>query len=958
MFAAVYFCIRDDHDFRLAAIAGLICVAASFATVRLVRHASGAEAQFQWRWVLAAGVATGFGIWATHFIAMLGYDPGLVIGYHLGSTIASLALAIISAVLGIRLALRPSGRTGLTSNMVLGAALVGVGATGMHYLGMMAVELPGVLSWSLPHVALSLPLAVVPMIPAFRLALTKRGTGNIVAASALTASAILLMHFMGMGGLRITPGRNMVDQSYLLSPLAMGLSIAATAFALLLSLMVAALISARARTAIAERQREFSLLVQGVKDCAITLLDQSGRVSSWNVGAERLTGYREVDVVGQLPAFFHDRVDDDAFRLDEALATALKEGSYQGAGWLRRKDGTRFWAHMLVEALHDEQNAFVGYAKLIRDMTRFREDQERLAVLTRNLDAALSHMHQGLGLFDADERLVLFNPQVEKILGCPPDTIRTGIRFEDLVRTAMELRTGGRVPQFEVDAALERQRACLARPNGGSVVSPFHQDRSLLITYSPRPEGGWVTTLEDITERRHAEQRIEYMALHDPLTGLPNRISYNERLEGVLAQAGRDGAKVAVIGIDLDRFKDINDTHGHNTGDALLCKLADRLSATQAQDEFIGRFGGDEFAAFKVFPTQADLSDFIDRLEACLNTPVALGELTVTPGASLGVALFPQDGEDGGQLARKADLAMYRAKAAINRTTSFYEHGMDEAVRARRMLSNDLRGAESRGELSLAYQVQRSVIDQQVVGFEALLRWNHPTAGCVPPDRFIPIAEESGDIVRIGAWVLRAACEEAAQWPQPWRVAVNLSPVQLMQTELVELVVQTLLDTGLPARRLELEITETALIGDKARALHILRQIKALGVSIAIDDFGTGYSSLDTLHSFPFDKIKIDKSFLIDSASNPQARAIIRAVLALGQSLSLPVLAEGLESAEQLELLRLEGCTEAQGYFFGRPGAMSGEGTAVAMPTESSRADYPRVAEHLSVGEKRVARRA
>ena len=470
---------------------------------------------------------------------------------------------------------------------------------------------------------------------------------------------------------------------------------------------------------------------------------------------------------------------------------------------------------------------------------------------------------------------------------------------------------------------MQRHLACRGRPGGGTLTIPFVEGRTLLIAHRPMAEGGWVSTFEDITERRRAEQRIEHMALHDGLTGLANRTHYIGRLEEALSAASRDSTRVAVIGIDLDRFKEINDTHGHNVGDEVLCALADRLSSTLFPGEFVGRFGGDEFSAFKAFSSEVELTGFIDRLEGVLTAPIELGEVTVSPGASLGVAVFPQDGRDPEHLARSADLAMYRAKAAVNQSTCFYEHGMDEAARARRMLSNDLKGAQARGELSLAYQVQRSVIDQEVVGYEALLRWKHPVAGSIPPDRFIPIAEESGDILRIGAWVLRTACAEAARWPQPWRVAVNLSPVQLMQVELVELVAQTLLETGLPARRLELEITETALIADKARALHILRQIKALGVSIAIDDFGTGYSSLDTLHSFPFDKIKIDKSFLIESASSPQARAIIRAVLALGQSLSLPVLAEGLENAEQLELLKLEGCAEAQGYFFGKPAAMS-----------------------------------
>ncbi len=923
---AVYFCIRENHDLRLVALAGLICVAVSVAAVLLLRHARGADRSTRPRWLLAAGTATGFGIWATHFVAMLGYDPGVVVGYDVVITAMSLGFAIISAVIGFRLALAEDRPFGL----VAGAILVGLGISGMHYLGMSAVQLPGTLSWSHPYIAFSVLFAILPMIPAIRITLAGSGVGSVIGAGALITSAILLLHFTGMAGLTVVPG-NDAPPALMLSPIAMGLTIGFTALAFLIMFAIAVLISARARTAIAEREREFGMLVQNVKDCAITTLDREGCVSSWNAGAERLKGYRKEEAIGLPQARFHTPEDCEAGHPERMLEAARREGSYQGEAWLCRKDGSRFWANMLLEALHDDSGAFIGYAKIIRDMTKLREDQQRLAELTSNLDAALSHMHQGLGLFDANERLILVNDQVEKTFGCGPGLIRPGMHFEDIIRIGLELRDGANPDLFVLSTALQRHRACRDQAGGGTLIIPFIEGRTLLVAHRPMVDGGWVSTFEDITERRQAEQRIEYMALHDGLTGLANRVNFNARLEDALATASREGAKVAVIGIDLDRFKEINDTHGHNVGDRVLSKLAERLNATLGAGEFVGRFGGDEFSAFKTFTTDADLPGFIDRLEAVLTAPIKLGELTVSPGASLGVAVFPQDGEDVEQLARNADLAMYRAKAAINHNTCFYEQGMDEAARARRTLSNDLRGAEARGELSLAYQVQRSVADQEVVGYEALLRWTHPTAGSIPPDHFIPIAEESGEIIRLGEWVLRTACSEAAHWPQPWRIAVNLSPVQLTDVNLVEFVAQTLLETGLPARRLELEITETALIGDKVRALHVLRQIKALGVSIAIDDFGTGYSSLDTLHSFPFDKIKIDKSFLLESAHNERARAIIRAVLALGQSLRLPVLAEGLENADQLEMLRAEGCAEAQGYYFGRPGLMSDNGSSPAM---------------------------
>ncbi|HSX55256.1 MAG TPA: GGDEF domain-containing phosphodiesterase, partial [Sphingomonas sp.] len=310
---------------------------------------------------------------------------------------------------------------------------------------------------------------------------------------------------------------------------------------------------------------------------------------------------------------------------------------------------------------------------------------------------------------------------------------------------------------------------------------------------------------------------------------------------------------------------------------------------------------------------------FMTRLESCFVDPFADADASFLVGASLGVAAYPADGENRETILNNADLAMYRAKAGIGSATCYYQPGMDETARARRQLANDLRQAIDRGEFSLAYQPQHSLRGGELSGYEALLRWQHSTRGWISPTEFIPVAEETGEIFRIGEWVLREACAEAGLWPDAVKIAVNLSPVQLMQPDLAERVTEILLETGLSPTRLELEITETAIISDKIRALQVLRRIKALGISIAMDDFGTGYSSLDTLHSFPFDKIKIDKSFVLGSGESPQARAIIRAVLALGQSLNVPVLAEGVESAEQLRMLEHEGCDEVQGFFLGAP---------------------------------------
>lgn len=431
---------------------------------------------------------------------------------------------------------------------------------------------------------------------------------------------------------------------------------------------------------------------------------------------------------------------------------------------------------------------------------------------------------------------------------------------------------------------------------------------------------GFASYLIDERGRLESFERLQHLALNDALTGLANRVSFNDRLDHEIDRAREDGnAMTAVIVIDLDRFKEINDLRGHAAGDQALKIVARRLAKLVNDGEFVARLGGDEFAAIKRFKDQNDLLGLVSRLEKSLFQPLLLDDFEIVTGASIGIAVHPRDGADRERLVSNADLAMYRAKNDVTRAVCFYESTMDETARARRALATDLRQAIERGELSLHYQVQTSVATGAICGYEALLRWTHPVHGMIAPTEFIPIAEENGSILAIGEWVLRTACRQAASWNNGHKIAVNLSPVQFAHADLAKLVHQILVETGLSPRRLELELTESTIVADKVRTLHMLRQIKALGVTIAIDDFGTGYSSLDTLRSFPFDKIKLDRSFMADVERSPQAKAIIRAVLTLGRSLDIPVLAEGVETHVQLTILQVEGCNEAQGYFLGRP---------------------------------------
>ncbi|WP_245323970.1 putative bifunctional diguanylate cyclase/phosphodiesterase [Bradyrhizobium stylosanthis] len=427
-----------------------------------------------------------------------------------------------------------------------------------------------------------------------------------------------------------------------------------------------------------------------------------------------------------------------------------------------------------------------------------------------------------------------------------------------------------------------------------------------------------VGVIEDVTERITNEARISHLAHHDALTDLPNRSAFNAALDERLERAQEGSTSFAVLSLDLDRFKEVNDVFGHPVGDMLMRAAAERIAA-EADDAFVARIGGDEFMI--LMPEDARREDVLtlaERLVEVIGKELEIDDYLSQVGVSVGIAVYPDDGVDAATLLANADSALYRAKREGRGRVCFFESKMDQELRDRRLLQHDLRQALEQNQLLVYFQPQARM-DGEVIGFEALLRWNHPTRGFVPPDQFIPLAEETGLIIEIGEWVLREACREAASWPRPLQVAVNLSPVQFQAGDLERAIHQILLETGLSPTRLEVEITEGVLIGDFTRALTLLRRLKALGIRIAMDDFGTGYSSLSYLQSFPFDKIKIDRSFISNLEAKPQSAEIVRAVLSLAHALNIPVVAEGVETEAQRAFLAHEACEEMQGYLVGRP---------------------------------------
>lgn len=544
-----------------------------------------------------------------------------------------------------------------------------------------------------------------------------------------------------------------------------------------------------------------------------------------------------------------------------------------------------------------------------------RERTRELAEKTVLLEATLNNMDQGLLMVDAETRVQVCNARALELLDLPVELMSERPRFDEVTRHQFQSgefeNSGSSFRNWVSNGGFERVHHTYERerPNG----------RVLEIRTVPIDNGGAVRTYTDITARKAAERRVEHLARHDVLTDLPNRALFREQLHQALAHLRRRGGYLALLCLDLDQFKAVNDTHGHPMGDALLRAVSDRLRAVLRTEDVVSRFGGDEFAILQLdADKQEDTSLLADRLIQALAEPFLLDGVRVEIGASVGIAVAPSDGVAVDGLLKKADVALYRAKAEGRGTHRFYDNLMDVAVQARRELERELREAIATGQLELHFQPVLDLSQDRIVACEALVRWNHPRRGMLPPSEFISVAEETHLIVPLGAWVLRQACAEAARWPRDIRVAVNVSAVQLQQDAFAPMVVSALAAAGLPASRLEVEITETAVVHDDETILHAFQHLRALGVRLAMDDFGVGYSSLGYLRRFRFDRIKLDRTFVQDMG-NPDCAAIIGAMVSLGAQLDIGITAEGVETQEQLDQVRREACGEAQGYFIGRP---------------------------------------
>ncbi|ABY32239.1 putative bifunctional diguanylate cyclase/phosphodiesterase [Methylorubrum extorquens] len=654
--------------------------------------------------------------------------------------------------------------------------------------------------------------------------------------------------------------------------------------------------------------------------------DAEDRFSYVSPGAERVLGRSPAELIGLTRSALVCEGEGESLAVYRETITARRP--FRDLTYVyRHPDGTPRWFEISGRPHFSPEGDFLGYHGVGSDVTeqhRTRcalvEAHAELSEQNRRFDAALENMTHGLCMFDAEQRLVVWNRRYLGIFGLPDDAVHVGMGQRAIIE--MLVARGCYKRGATVDAISEGTRTSLSGDGSKSVLRELADGRVIAVIHRPMADGGgWVATFEDITERRRNEARIIHMARHDGLTDLPNRTHLREvGAEWLAALRTAAEAPLAVLCLDLDRFKPVNDSFGHAVGDALLRAVADRLRGHVRSHDVVARLGGDEFAVLSRVEDAAAAATLAERLIETVAAPYTLDGITVEIGMSAGIALAEGDvPHDIERLLKEADLALYEAKTEGRGTVRLFEPQMDETLRERLGLERELREALAQDRFELHYQPLVDLSDNRITGMEALIRWHHPERGLVSPAVFIPLAEETGLIVPIGEWVLRQACRDAVDWPGEISVAVNVSPLQLRHRGFIQSVLGALAASGLKASRLELEITENVLLDDTEANLETLHTLRKLGVRISMDDFGTGYSSISYLRRFPFDKIKIDRSFVRDCAAESEAGAIIRAIVSLGASLGITTLVEGVETEPQLATIRAEGAQEVQGYLFSPP---------------------------------------
>jgi diguanylate cyclase (GGDEF)-like protein/PAS domain S-box-containing protein len=910
------------YDYHLVALSVAIAVLASYAALDFAARVTSAKGRIRFLWLVGGAVAMGIGIWSMHYIGMLALRLPVPVRYDWPTVLVSLIAAMIASAIALFVVSRE--KMGFI-RAVVGSVFMGSAIAGMHYIGMAAMRLPAMCHFSLSIVMISLALAIVISLVALWLtfhlrAETRSGGWRKILSAVVMGAAIPVMHYTGMAAATFTVSNVAPDLSHAVNVSALGtVGIAAVT---IMMLGIALLTSAYDVSERKQAERTTNLLAAIVDSSQDAIISKSldGIISSWNKGAERLFGYSSESAIGQpitliVPA---DRLDEEA-----TFLARLKRGEWieQYETVRVRKDGTLLHVALTISPIKDSTGRVVGASKVARDITERKQGEEALRQAKEKYRAIFEDAVVAIFQSTPGGRYTIVNPAMAHMLGydSPQELIASITDISQQVYVDPQsreefkrlLREHGTVRNFECQIYRKDGSKMWVSAN---VRAVFEAD--VLVGYDGLNE--------DITARKVAEEQVQFLAYYDALTGLPNRTLLRDRITTALAGALRRGDKVAVLFLDLDRFKVVNDSLGHSCGDLLLKDVAERLKKCTRQQDTVARLGGDEFLiVVNSLKDVADAAVAAQRFMDAMAAEFTLEGHSFSISCSLGISIFPEHGTDVETLMKNADAAMYCAKDNGRANFRFFTEEMNAQVVERLTLESSLRQALGKNELFLMYQPQMDIVTGSITGLEALLRWQHPELGLVPPDRFIRIAENSGLIIPIGEWVLRTACSQSRKWQDEGLpavpVAVNVSAVQFRQECFCELIRRVLHETGLAPKYLELEITESLLLSNADVMFSVFRELKAMGLKLAIDDFGTGYSSLSYLKQFPVSKLKIDRSFIREVPVNTDDTAITNAIISMAKSLNLKVIAEGVENEAQLSFLRAHQCDEIQGYYFSKP---------------------------------------
>jgi diguanylate cyclase (GGDEF)-like protein/PAS domain S-box-containing protein len=921
------------YDYRLVALSVVIAVLASYAALDVAGRVTSARGGIRFLWLIGGAVAMGIGIWSMHYVGMLAFRLPVPVEYDWPTVLVSLLAAIVASVIALFVVSRE--KMGFF-RAIVGSVFMGSAIAGMHYIGMAAMRLPAMCHFSIAIVTISVILAIVISLVALWLTFhfrgeTRSGGWRKVVSAVVMGAAIPAMHYTGMAAASFTPSMSIAGSlSHALNISSLGTTSIIVVTFMALGLTVLTSLADRRFSAQALKLESSEKKSREILETALDAfvgMNSKGTIVDWNAQAAATFGWSREEALGQL--FFHVVIP------ERHRATYEKGPQYFLASGedavlnkrieitALRRDGHEFPIELAISPiLWGETRLFTAF---VRDITARKNMEEALFVEKERAQVTLNSIGDAVACTDISGNITFLNLVAEKMTGWSHKEAE-GRPMADVLEILDA--TSRKANPNPMGLLVDENRtmhlpsnSILIRQDGLEIpiedsVAPIH-DRKGQAT-------GAVIVFRDVSAARAMTLQLAHSAEHDVLTGLPNRALLNDRVNQAIILASRHMKKVGVLFLDLDGFKHINDSLGHLTGDKLLQSISKRLGDCVRASDTVSRQGGDEFVVLlSEMEHSEDAAVTARRLLQAIADAHFINQQDLHVTTSIGVSVYPDDGLDAETLIKNADTAMYQAKENGRQNYQFFKSSMNERAVERQSIEEGLRRALERNEFTLHYQPKVNLMTGRITGAEALLRWTHPSRGLVSPAQFIPVAEDCGLILPIGNWVLREACKQARAWVGAGlsltTIAVNISAMEFRNELFLEGVFEILKETGLDPRFLELELTESVLMKRVEATGSILKTLRAAGVQLAVDDFGTGYSSLSYLRKFPIDALKIDQSFIRQITTSPDETSIVTAIISMGRSLGLRVIAEGVETREELAFLQAHECEEAQGYYFSRP---------------------------------------